>query len=171
MAVLSDSARTKRTINFSDLPDATAEVKAIPTVYQGMRWTGISYMHKVWANATYPKSGYSGAFMPDGSSHAAYFKVEGSLSIQSAISVFTLVSITVCAAWNDGLELIITGHRESRQTDTHTVILLFGKPQMILLQWENIDKIIFKASGGALHPESGLAAGNTHVVLTQVVLS
>ena len=161
----------KRTINFSDLPDAAAKVKAIPTTYQGMRWTGISYMHKDYAEAKYPKSGYLGAFILEGSSHVAYFKEQGSLSVQSANSIFTLVSITACAAWNDGLELTITGHRESRQTDIHTVILLYGKPQMILLQWENIDKVVFKSDGGTPHPESGGTATSTQVVLTQLMIS
>ena len=128
IAIRSDPVRMKRTINFSDLPDATVEAKAVPTTYQGMRWTGISYTHKDYAEAKHPTSGYPGGFISNGSSHAAFFKEEGSLSVQSANSVFTLVSITACAAWNDGLELIITGHRESRQTDIHAVILLFGKP-------------------------------------------
>lgn len=142
----------------------------MPTIYQGMQWTGVRYRRKEYANAKQPKSGYRGAFIPDGSSHAAYFRDDASLCTEFPNSVFTLVSITACAAWNDDLQLTITGHRRSTQVDTHTLILLFGKPQMIFLQWENIDKVIFKPSGGALHSESGGAVNSAQVVLTQLIL-
>jgi hypothetical protein len=169
--VVSDSPNMKRTINFSDLSDATTELKAVPNIYQGMQWTGFTYIHKEYANTECPKSGYPGAFIPNGSSHIAYFKTEGSISVQTADEVFTLVSITACATWKDGLELIITGHREARQTDVHTVILLFGKPQMILLQWENIDRVVFQSSGGTPHPETGCEDSSTQVAITQMILS
>ena len=169
--VLLDPVRMKRTINFSDLPDAAAKVKAIPTTYQGMRWTGISYMHKEYVNRSFPRSGYPGAFLSNGSSHVAWLKDEGSLSVQSVDDVFTLVSVTACAAWNDSLQLTFTGHKRSTQVDTHTVILLFGKPQMIFLQWENIDKVVFKAEGGTPHPETGATTSTAIVVMTQLTLS
>jgi hypothetical protein len=161
----------RRTINFGDLPDATAAGRPIPPIYQGMRWTGICYMHKEYAGTKHRNSGYPGAFISNGSSHVAYFRDDVTLSSRSTYDVFTLVSMTACAAWKDGLELIITGHRESRQTDVHTVILLFGKPQTILLQWENIDKVVFKSSGGTPHPDTGGEDSSTQVAITQLVLS
>ena len=168
--VLSDVLKMKRTINFSDLPSAADAEKVMPKVYQEIQWNGMNYLYKEWVKSSHPKSGYLNAFIANSSSHIAFFKHEGSLSAPSTTDAFNLVSITACAAWNDGLELTITGYRRSIQTDTHTVILLFDKPQMILLQWESIDKVIFKSSGGTVHPESGGSGSGSQVVLTQLTL-
>jgi hypothetical protein len=168
--LLSDPSKMKRIFNFSDLPTAVDAVKAIPDIYQGIRWSGIAYIHKEYVSAKHPDSGYAGAFIPNGSSHIAWFRNEGSLSAQSADEVFTLVSVTACAAWNDDMQLIITAYRESTETDMHIVTLLFGKPQTTLLQLENIDKVLFEASGGTLHPHSGGTASTAIVILTQLTL-
>ena len=106
----------------------------MPTIYQGIKWTGVRYRHKEFANARQPKSGYRGSVIPGGSSHAAYFRDDASLRTEFSNRVFTLVSITACAAWSDDLQSTITRHQRSTQVDTHTVLLLFGRPQMILLQ-------------------------------------
>jgi len=83
--------------------------------------------------------------------------------------MFTLISFTACAASKDHLHLSITGHQNSIEIDTHTTTLLFGKPQLILLNWKDIDKITFKPSGGTAHPGTGRPAG-LHVVITQLTI-
>ncbi|CAF0937700.1 unnamed protein product [Rotaria sordida] len=55
------------------------------------------------------------------------------------------------------------------ETKKHTVTLLFGKPQFILLHWENINKITFESSGGTAHFGSGSGLGS-HVILTQMTI-
>ena len=168
---LSDAVPAKRTINFSDLPDATGEPKWMPNIYQGMQWTEIYYMSRAYVNAKYPISGYSSAFNSVGSSNISFFKDEGSLSSQYKNVVFTLVSITVCSAWKDGLELTITGYRQSLDTNTHNAVLLFCKPQVIFLQWENIDEVVFKCSGGTIHAETQELPNDNQVIITQLTLS
>ncbi|CAF1062554.1 unnamed protein product [Rotaria sp. Silwood1] len=51
----------------------------------------------------------------------------------------------------------------------HTIILLFGKPQFILLHWKDIDKITFESSGGTAHPDSDNRLGS-QVILTQITI-
>ena len=133
-----------------------------------MKWTGISYAHELYVKESHPKSGYVTAFMPGGSPHIAFFKEEASISAEDSNETFTLVSLTACAAWNDDLQLTITGYRNSTQINTHTTTLLFGKPQLILLQWKDIDKITFKSSGGTMHPGIGATVTSTQVVITQL---
>jgi hypothetical protein len=84
--------------------------------------------------------------------------------------MFTLISLTACAAWNDNLELTIRGHRNSIQTNTHTTTLLFGKPGLIVLNWKDIDKVTFKSSGGTAHPGSGESAW-LNVIITQLTIN
>jgi len=153
-------------ITFEDLPSAEEKSKAIPSKYRELKWTGISYGHKLRLEKEHPKSGYVTSFMPGGSPHIAYFKEEASISVENSDKTFTLISFTACAAWNDDLQLTITGHRNSIEINKHTTKLLFGKPQLILLNWKDIDKITFKPFGGILH--RGSSGPGLHVVITQI---
>jgi hypothetical protein len=106
--------------------------------------------------------------MSGGSPHIAYFGKEASISVEHSDKTFTLISFTACAAWNDDMQLTITGHRNSIEIDMHTTTLLFGKPQLILLNWKDIDKITFKPFGGILH--RGSSGPGLHVVITQITI-
>ncbi|CAF4364838.1 unnamed protein product, partial [Rotaria magnacalcarata] len=70
----------------------------------------------------------------------------------------------------DDLELTITGYRSLALTDTHTVTLLVDRPQHILLEWDNLEKIIFKSSGGTTDPDSLARANDTQVVINQLTI-
>ncbi|CAF3764081.1 unnamed protein product [Rotaria sp. Silwood1] len=114
-------------------------------------------------------SGYTTSFMAGGSRNIAFFEQKASVSVARPNEKFTFFSVAACAAWNDNLQLTITGHRNSIEINTHTEILLFGKPKPILLFWENLDKITLESSGGTAHPMSG--GGNwTHVLVAQLTI-
>jgi hypothetical protein len=142
----------------------------IPSVYKGLKWTNMSYMHESHAVKNFPKSGYVTSFIPAGSLHIAFFKEVASISTKSSDEAFALVSLTACAAWNDDLQLTITAYRNSIQVNNHNIILLFGRPQRIFLRWKNIDKVTFKSSGGIAHSASGASAG-TQIAITQLTTS
>ncbi len=160
----------KGRITFDDLPSAIEEARTISSIYRGLKWTELSYAHELFWKNKYPKSGYAAAFNIGCGPHIAYIVNEASIAIERLNETFTFVSITACAAWNDDLQLTITGHRYSTQINTHTAKLLFGQPQLILLQWKNIDTITFKASGGTPHPGTGREAGGSQVVITQLTI-
>ncbi|CAF3336864.1 unnamed protein product [Rotaria socialis] len=168
--VVSDPEFAKVTIKFDDLPSVSAECKNIPSIYRGLAWNKISYMDKSYAVKTCPKSGYVTSFDSCGSVHIAYLKDEASISIESTTETFTLISLDACAAWKNDLELTITGHRNLALIDTHTVTLFVNRPQHILLEWDNIDKIIFKSSGGTTDPDSPTSANDTQVVINQLTI-
>jgi hypothetical protein len=156
-------------ITFDDLPSTVGVTKTIPSTYRGLKWTELSYAHELFWKNKHPKSGYVTAFTSGCGPHIAFFKDEASIAIERPNETFTFVSVTACAAWNDDLQLTITGHRNSTQINTHTATLLFGQPQLILLQWKNIDTITFKSSGGTAHPETGPGTGS-QVVITQLTI-
>jgi hypothetical protein len=166
--ILDPSLRQAK-ITFDDLPSAVEEEKAVPSTYRRLKWTEISYGHELFLKKSYPKSGYATAFIPGGSPHIAFFAKEASISFEHFWKKFTLISLTACAAWTDDLQLTITGYRNSIEINAHTTILLFGKPQLILLQWKNIDKVIFQPFGGITHPGSG-DSGATYVAITQLTI-
>jgi hypothetical protein len=78
-------------------------------------------------------------------------------------------SVSACAAWNDNIQLTIIGLRNSRQVNIHTTILSFGQPQVILLHWKDVDKVILRPFGGATHPGSS-PVPLPHVILTQLTI-
>jgi hypothetical protein len=141
----------------------------MPSTFRGLNWTGISYGNKSFFKEKYPKSGYITAFNTGCSPHLGYFLEKASITIERPNETFAFVSITACAAWNDDLKLTITGYRNSIQTNTHTTTLIFGQPQVILLQWKNIDKITFQSSGGTANPGTG-AGVQMQVVITQLTI-
>ncbi|CAF4961347.1 unnamed protein product [Rotaria socialis] len=52
----------------------------------------------------------------------------------------------------------------------YTTVVLWCKPQLILLNWRDIDKVILQPLRGTRHPENGATIGRTHVVLAQVTI-
>jgi hypothetical protein len=158
------------TIKFDDLPKVVGDWINIPSTYRELKWTGIFYGHESFLKTNCPNSGYVTSFTPGGSPHIAYFGEEASIDVEHSEKMFTLISLTACAAWNDNLELTIRGHRNSIQNNTHTTTLLFGKPGLIVLNWKDIDKVTFKSSGGTAHPGSGESAW-LNVIITQLTIN
>jgi hypothetical protein len=126
-------------------------------------------MHQLYAVKNHPTSGYVTSFMHCDHQHIAVFNQDASVQIETPNETFTLVSLTACAAWNDNLQLTITGYRKSTEINVHREILLFGQPQRILLHWKNIDMVILKPLGGIPH-HGGRDTGGVQVVLTQFTI-
>ncbi|CAF2056349.1 unnamed protein product, partial [Rotaria magnacalcarata] len=53
------------------------------------------------------------------------------------------------------MQLLITGHRNSILVSKYTTVVLWCKPQLILLNWRDIDKVILQPLRGTRHPENG----------------
>jgi hypothetical protein len=160
---------TKVTIRFDDLPSAAQECKIILGTYRGLKWTGMCYGHQSLLERTLPNSGYVTCFTAGSSPQVAYFKMDASISLERQNERFTFVSMSVCAAWNDDLQLTITGHQDSVQTHAHTAVLRFGQPQLLLFQWRNINRIVLKPLGGTANPETGQPP-LPHVIVTQITI-
>ncbi len=165
--IVLDPSLRKTRITFEDLPSAEEKSKIIPSNYRKLKWIEFSYGHELHWKKMRPTSGYTASFVPGGSPHIAYIVKEASVSVENSGETFTLISFTACAAWNDDLQLTIAGHRNSIEINKYTTILLFGKPQLILLNWKDIDKVTFKPSGGTAHPGTGASSG-LQVVITQL---
>lgn len=159
----------KAKITFDDLPNVANDSALIPNLYHGLKWTNIYYGQEPYFKRRHPNSGYMTAFRASGSSNVAVFLKEASISAKQPNEKYNLVSFSACAAWNDHLELTVTGYRNSMQLNTCTKRLLFGKPRFILLNWKDIDSVSFKSSGGIAHPDSGGSTG-LHVIITQLTI-
>lgn len=145
------------------------QCQVISNMYRGLKWTAICYGHEIFLKRNFPNSGYVIPVTADDSLQIAFFKVDASIEIDRPDEVFTFISVSACAAWNDNLQLTIAGYRNAMQINTHTTTLLFGQPRLILLQWKNINKVTFKPFGGTAHPGSGEVA-LPHVIVTQLTI-
>lgn len=168
-SIISDPGQKKVTVNFADLPTAEKQSLAVPNRYKGLKWAKMAYMHRLLGTTKYPESGYASAFTPVGSPHIVFFKDEASFAIERPNESFTLFSLHSCGVWKDDLQLTIKGYLKSAEINAHTSTLAFGKPQLISLQWKNIDRVTFESSGGTVHPGSSDTAG-CQVILTQLIV-
>jgi hypothetical protein len=164
-----DSSITQEIITFDDLPSAIENALPMPHKYKGLVWAGCSYLHELYTVKKWPKGGYATSFMPCGSLQAGYFHELATINTDLPDETFTLVSLIASAAWNDDLMLNITAYRRSVVVNNHNIVLFFGRPRRILLDWKNIDKVTLKPSGGIARPGTGQAAG-CQVVLTQLTI-
>jgi hypothetical protein len=133
-------------ITFADIPNASMEPTVLATIYRNLKWSNINYVHERYTTEKYADSGYVTAFIPGGSSYIAFSNSSASISVENEEEVFGILSLWACAAWNDDLKLIITGHRKSMQIHKQTSTLLRGKPCLIQLCWTDIDMIKFQPS-------------------------
>jgi hypothetical protein len=150
-----DSFLTQEIITFDNLPSAIQNSLNVPDKYRELIWTKFWYLHEIYVTKNHPNSGYITSFKPGGNLQIAFFRETATINTGLQYEAFTLASLTASAAWNDDLQLTITAYRHSVEINNHNITLLFGTPQRINLQWKNIDKVIFKASGGVAHPGTG----------------
>jgi len=170
LEIVLDSILSLKRITFEDLPSAINQSIRMPDKYKGLTWTNIHYMHELLARGKYPKSGYITSFMPAGSLQIAFFCEGATISIDPPIETFTLISFIASAAWNQSLQLAIMAYRNAEQIYYCEVTLFFGRPQRILLQWENIEQVFLKAFGGIPHPNN-IGNNGAHVALTELVVN
>jgi len=170
ITIILDSFLTREIITFEDLFRSVNGTLPMPDNYRGLQWAKIYYMNEFFAMDRHPNSGYVTSFIPCGSLHIGFFSEEASISIEPPNETFTLVCFTASAAWRDNLLLTVRAFRNSIQVNYCDIILVFGRPQLISLQWTNIDKVTFKPSGGIPHPGQCGCTG-IHVALTQLVVN
>lgn len=143
-------------ITFDDLPARTAG--AIPSGYGGLNWSGgFTFFDPVNYLGSVP-SGYSAGIVSGpniayNSSTGAPGGVYGPVSFSSN-SPFVLNSLYLTAAFNDNLQVVITGLVGSVGTPGYreTVILSATSPTQFTLNWSGLTVVTLTPSGGTQHP-------------------
>ena len=121
--------RTEINITFNDLGEITEDTDSLPDVplwYRGFKRTNFNYMNESYAAKNDSKSGFEAVLQPGCSTYIVFSGQKATIGTSRLHEAFTLISLHACAAWNDGLKLTITGHRNSERVQTHTATLLFG---------------------------------------------
>ena len=131
------------TLGFDDLTGVEA---AVPGGYGGLNFTNFYDITSSFAGILGPNSGYSNGIVSqstaifDGSGNPAGFRaVDGT---------FTLGSMELTGAWNDGLQVAVTGFAGGVAIDSATFTINEAGPILETLNWTGLDAVQLTPSGG-----------------------
>ena len=130
-------------ITFDDLP--ATELDAIPEGYNGFTWgesflTNVSYVHK----NTLPGTGFETGVV---SGDYAAFNFLATTSIISGAQ-FDFNGAYLTAAWNDGLNIEVTGFLNNLALFTKTVVVNTQQAQWFDFNFLGINSLSLRAWGG-----------------------
>jgi hypothetical protein len=148
------------TITFDDLP---GNFSAIANGYGGLDWNNFDNLN----GDTYGgnPSGYQNGVV----SHSIVaYNGFGDPASFSAASPFTLNDFYITAAWNDGLDVTVTGLLGGVQQDQTNLVINTSGPTHVVLNWAGIDEVDFSTCCGVNH---GYDGGGTHFALDNVTFN
>lgn len=145
-------------ITFDDLPGTSA---AVDSGYKGLTWNNFWYIDP----AVYGQTGYANGMIS--TSHVAFNGFGADCSFSSAVA-FTLTSLYVTGAWNDGMCVEIDGYREGSLIYSNSYLVDSTEPTFALLNYLDVDTVTFSTSGGVNH---GYGSTGTQFALDNVLLN
>jgi hypothetical protein len=148
------------TINFDDLPGSEGP---IPLGHGGFTWTNFYFLN-AQTYGTNP-SGYLAGMV---SASKVAFNAGGSPASFSAAEPFNLVSAYLTGAWNDGLQVTVTGFNGVNQVATQTVTTSAYAPTLYTFNFNNITSVTFSSAGGVQAYPAGTA---THFAMDNLTVS
>ena len=151
------TATNATVITFDDLP--TTETDAIHSGYHGFNWgdefwTSVAYIHK----NTLPGTGFENGVVSG--NYAAFNNFATTSTITGDIFNFNGSYLT--AAWNDGLNIEVTGFLNNIRLFTQTIVVNTSTAQWFDFNYTGINKLSFRAWGGtSINP----GVGGEHFVM------
>jgi len=136
-------------ITFDDAVDTTAAV-VIPDGYGGFTWSNFAI---AFSNLN-PGSGFDNGTV---SGDYVAFNVSGEKAAMNHDGVFTFKSAYITGAWNNGLNVTVTGLLGDAQLYQTTVVVNTTGPTLFNFNWTDIDMLTFDSFGGV---NAGLGVGN-----------
>ncbi len=90
------------------------------------------------------------------------------VGISSSLEAFSIKSFVAAAAWNNDLQLLMTGERSGVRVYNQTITLQVKSATNVVLDWRDIDKITFITSGGTPTNNTGSA---THFAMDNLCIT
>jgi hypothetical protein len=129
-------------VTFDDLPGDETQ---IPTGYNGFTWNNFHDLDGVHY-ASNPSGYGNGVISPN---NVAYNSFGDAASITGPL--FTFNSAYFTGAWNDGLNIEITGRLSGTTLFDQTIVVDSTGPTLFSPNWAGIDELDFFSSGGTSH--------------------
>lgn len=150
------------TINFDNLNAGTSG-EALPIPYAGLYWSNVWVM-----NATdFPGPSGVNAGLISGANVA--LSVNATNAFASSLNRFSLLSAYLTAAWNDNLQVEVTGYAAGVVTYDTFYTLSATAPTFVNFNYAGVDTMTFAASGGTPHP--GYASNGPQFVMDNLTVS
>lgn len=151
-------------LTFDNLPDVPHQ-GLMPDGYGGLDWSNVYYVDGL--SNDYNPSGYSVGTV---SGRNVIFNGHGSDASFSAPGAFTLSSLSVTAAWRNGVTVTITGSLDGKVKDTARYTIGSTSPSFITPDFTGIDQVTIATAGG-VHNPAYPSADNRQVVIDNLSLS
>lgn len=148
-------------INFDSLPTTGAAL--VPNGYEGFNWVNFAYL----TSAVASNSGYRNGLVSSPNVGFCGFDPASFTTVDD--SAFTLTSLFLTGAWNDGLNVLITGTRNGFVVWTQSFIVSTAGPTLETLDWTGIDTVLISTSGGTNNPNFG--GSGEQVVVDDITIS
>jgi PEP-CTERM motif len=143
----------------------------IPNGYAGLQWENFG----VLAPQDYPIDpvGYlNGMVSPRHVAFNGYANLDGSTTggFRSEGMAFDLKSAYLTAAWNDDLQLVVSGYRRGVLKYRNTYTLDTSDPQWVAFDYQEIDRVVFLSFGGTPHTGQ-LGVSGTQLAVDNLVIA
>jgi len=138
--------------------EGLADQAKIPDGYGGLHWS-IDFQSVDAILLPFP-SGYKNGLVSG--RNVAYNAFANDVSFWVASGTFALKGLYLTGAWNNSLNVDITGYLGSSAVHTATVVVSSNAPTQVLLNWSGVDKVEFHSYGGV---SAGYEGSGTHFVL------
>jgi hypothetical protein len=135
-------------LTFDTLPPTVAGI--VPGGYGGLNWINFDYLD--YTADPSGNLGFSGYHAGAVSGHAVGFNAGGTPASFNSASVFTLTSLWLAGAWNDGLNVQIQGFNSGSLLFSNTFVVNTTAASFISLNYVNVDQVVFSSFGGTLNP-------------------
>ncbi len=154
------------TIDFDALtpPKYGDLIANVDPTYAGLTWNNMA----VVAYDDIAPSGYYNGVVSTPNVALNWFMSDASFS---SVDTFDLVSLYLGAAWNNGLQVDITGSLAGSPIYSVTETVDTSGTTQYVLDWTGIDTVTFHTYGGTLNPDLATTGHGTQMVLDNVVLN
>lgn len=133
--------------------------------YGGLNFSA-AFFAQDGSGSAYKNSGFQNGIISPNS--VAYNAFGGGASF-SAPTAFTLNSFYLSSAWNDGLQVWVTGKLNGVLWDSTVLLVNTSGPTLETLNWGNINEVDFSSFGGVL--ASNVTGSGTQFVLDNLTYS
>ena len=156
--LLGGGAAQATVITFDDIP---GDFSAPANGYGGLDWNNFYVLN----GDTYGASGYANGVVSH--SNVAYNGFGAPASVSSA-TPFTLTAADLTGAWNDGLDVAITGYVGGVATYFKDVVVDTSGPTLVSFGWTGLSEVDFSSSGGVNH---GYDGSGEHFAMDNLTIS
>jgi hypothetical protein len=159
LALLSTTPCPATTTTFDDIPNAIASYPHLTNGYQNLNWTNFAAINAIRDSNI---NGVSGAFYGMVSVSNVAFNIFGDpAEIDARGTNFNFLSAYLTGVWRSNLNVEIRGFNSGSVLYDTTLVVSATSPTLFTLNYLNIDRLTFNATGGQYAGLPGGGDGTT----------